>query len=401
MRLKTDKKILLLGGSYAQIPAIRAAKKKGLYTILCDYLPDNPGQKFADEYINVSTTDKEEILEIAKKHKADYVLAYASDPAAPTAAYVSEKLGLPGNSYQSVKTLSEKHQFRQLLTDLDLPCPRTLSFTKKEISSVKELHLHYPLIVKPVDSSGSKGVSLIPFFSEFHKAAEYALTFSRSSQIIVEEFIDNNNGDLHGDGFVAEGKLIAMYVGDHIYNKNVNPFNPCGTIWPSKQSEIILNEVEQQIQTIIDGSGYKNGPINIEARVNSENNIHIMEIGPRSGGHFVPQAIEYSTEFDMVRASVDVVLGEKVAEPEKDRMKPVAYYAIHSEQNGKLKTLTISPEILSYTKEYHQYVQIGDEIGSFQSSNTALGILLMSFPSKTVMLDIMSDIKEYVVVEVE
>src|SRR5690625_477667 len=118
MRLKTDKKILLLGGSYAQIPAIRAAKKKGLYTILCDYLPDNTGQKFADEYINVSTTDKEEILEIAKKHKADYVLAYASDPAAPTAAYVSEKLGLPRNSYQSLRTISEKQLVRCILANM-------------------------------------------------------------------------------------------------------------------------------------------------------------------------------------------------------------------------------------------------------------------------------------------
>ena len=94
---ENGKKILLLGGSYQQIVAIEAAKRLGYYTILCDYLNDNPGQKYADKFYLVSTTDKEAVLEVAKKEKIDGVIAYASDPAAPTAAYVAEKLGLEGN----------------------------------------------------------------------------------------------------------------------------------------------------------------------------------------------------------------------------------------------------------------------------------------------------------------
>ena len=97
------KKILMLGGSMQQIPIIKRAKEMGLYVITCDYCPDNPGHKFADEYYNVSTTDLDAVLELAKRLNIDGIVAYASDPAAPTAAYVSEKLGLPGNPYQSVK----------------------------------------------------------------------------------------------------------------------------------------------------------------------------------------------------------------------------------------------------------------------------------------------------------
>lgn len=99
------KKILLLGGSAQQITAIETARKLGYYTVLCDFLPDNPGQFHADKFYLISTTDKEAVLEVARNEKVDGVLAYASDPAAPASAYVAEKMGLPGNPYESVKIL--------------------------------------------------------------------------------------------------------------------------------------------------------------------------------------------------------------------------------------------------------------------------------------------------------
>ena len=109
------KKILMLGGSLYQTYAIKEAKRLGYYVITCDYLPENPGHQFADEYHNVSTTDKEAVLALAKELHIDGVVAYASDPAAPTAAYVAEKLGLPTSPYKSVEILSNKDLFREFL----------------------------------------------------------------------------------------------------------------------------------------------------------------------------------------------------------------------------------------------------------------------------------------------
>ena len=108
------KKILLLGGSLQQIEAIQTAKRQGLYTVLCDYLEDNPGQYYADRFYPVSTTDREAVLEVARKEKADYIIAYASDPAAPTAAYVAEQMHMPGNPFRSVEILCDKEKFRDL-----------------------------------------------------------------------------------------------------------------------------------------------------------------------------------------------------------------------------------------------------------------------------------------------
>lgn len=118
------KRILLLGGSFHQIPIITDAKQRGLYVIICDYLPNNPGHKLADEYHNVSTTDYDSVLKLAKKVKPHFVIAYASDPSAPAAAYVSEKLGLPGNTYESICVLSEKDRFRKLMIENGFNAPR-------------------------------------------------------------------------------------------------------------------------------------------------------------------------------------------------------------------------------------------------------------------------------------
>lgn len=398
---KSDKKtkILLLGGAYAQTPAIKAANHRGLYTILCDYLPDNPGRELADEYVNASTTDREQVLQIAKEKKADYVFAYASDPAASTAAYVSDKLGLPGNSFESVKILSEKHLFRQLLRECGLNCPKTLNLRENEVERINSIDIDYPVIVKPVDSSGSKGVKLVRSFSEFQDAAEYAVSFSKKKQIIIEEYINSVNGDIHGDGFVTDGKLTFSYTGDHIYNHSVNPFNPVGTTWPSKISQSYLEQINTNLQTALDKSGFKNGSINIEARINDKGEIYIMEIGPRGGGHFVPRLIHFATEFDIIQASLSAAMGQTVKVPETKK-GIAAYYALHASSTGKLKKIDFSDQISPYIKYFSRYVEEGEEVQSFQASNAAIGILLMSFPNIHEMNEAFKRIEELIKIEI-
>lgn len=153
------KKILLLGGSAQQVIAIETAKKLGYYTVLCDFLTDNPGQYVADKFYLVSTTDMDAVLDVAQKEKVDGVLAYASDPAAPTAAYVAEKLGLPGSPYKSVEILCNKDEFRAFLKENGFCTPEAKGYTdtREALADIKNGTFKYPIIVKPVDSSGSKG----------------------------------------------------------------------------------------------------------------------------------------------------------------------------------------------------------------------------------------------------
>ena len=145
-----QRKILLLGGSAQQVIAIRTAKELGYYTVLCDYLPDNPGQYVADKYYNTSTTDVESVYKIAKEEQVDGILAYASDPAALPGAIVAERLGLPTNPAKSVEVLGLKYPWRQFLHDNGFACPKFYSFhpstpVNQIVEAVKDFT--FPVIV--------------------------------------------------------------------------------------------------------------------------------------------------------------------------------------------------------------------------------------------------------------
>ena len=127
------RKILLLGGSAQQLVAIEKAKSLGYYTVLCDYLLDNPGQYIADKYYPVSTTDCESLYSIAKNEQVEGILAYASDPAALPAAIVAEKLNLPTNPVESVKILGLKHHWRNFLKDNNFACLQTAQSPSKDL----------------------------------------------------------------------------------------------------------------------------------------------------------------------------------------------------------------------------------------------------------------------------
>jgi biotin carboxylase len=393
------RRVLFLGGAYQQIPIIKEARAAGLYAITCDYLPDNPGHRFSDEYHNISTTDAEAVLALARKVRADYVIAYASDPNAPVAAYVAEELGLPGNTYASVRILSEKDVFREFLRTHGFNTPRAVGMNEAGLDWSLTEGFQYPLIVKPVDSSGSKGVSKVFQSAELAGAAQYALSFSRKKRIVVEEFIEGNGAQLTGDGFVIDGDLVFSCFADQRYNERVNPFVPCGATWPSRRPVEVIAKVHEEAGKIIRAAGLRNGPVNIEARVSPRDDVYVMEIGPRSGGNFMPQAIKYSTGFDMVRASLDVLMGNDVAVPSGER-ECVAYYAVHSEHGGRLARLNLSDRLKACVKEFHQYVFPGEKAASFQGSNAALGIVLLGFQNHQDMEDMMANISSMVDIEV-
>lgn len=187
------KKILLLGGSAQQVIAIETAKKLGYYTVLCDFLTDNPGQYVADKFYLVSTTDKDAVLEVAQKENVDGVLAYASDPAAPTAAYVGEKLKLPTNPYSAVDILCNKDRFRAFLQDNGFNAPVSMGYRTIEDAIADTSRFRLPVIVKPVDSSGSKGATVLHSWDNVNDALEFAFSFSRAHRVIIEEYIEKKH----------------------------------------------------------------------------------------------------------------------------------------------------------------------------------------------------------------
>ena len=237
------KKIMLLGGNYFQMTATKAAKDLGCHVISVDYLPNNPAHKFADEYFNVSTIDREKILELAKKLKIDGIWSYASDVSAPTAAYVAEQMGLPTNPLKSVKILTHKNLMRDFLKQNNFKVPKAESFT--EYAPAFEFFKTFgkAVMVKPVDSSGSKGVAKVSDEKNFQSAYNSAMQYSISKRIIVEEFIQRKGYRIAGDCFLVNGELKFAGLMDGHLDSFCSEFVPIGTSYPTVLSESLKKKL--------------------------------------------------------------------------------------------------------------------------------------------------------------
>lgn len=399
--IQDKKKILLLGGSSQQIIAIETAKKLGLYTVLCDYLPDNPGQFHADKFYQTSTTDKEAILKVASEENIDFIIAYASDPAAPTAAYVAEKLGLPTNPYKAVETLCNKDLFREFLSVHGFNTPKAKGYKDKEdaVSSVGEFTL--PVIIKPVDSSGSKGATVIRDLSELEKAIDFAFSFSRSHRIIIEEFIEKKHPYLiGGDIFVSEGKIIQWGLMNCHRDSSVNPLVPVGKSYPPLLDEEDLNSVKNTLQKLVEDAGIKFGPMNVELVIDKSGRVFPIDIGPRSGGNMIPDLLGMIFDCDVVEMSIKSCMGETNG---CEDMSGNPYYAtlnLHSNTTGVFKEFRFSKQIEEYVIRKNIYVKKGDKVNYFSNAANALGIVFMKFPNMDTMINIEENINKHVEVVV-
>lgn len=343
------KKILMLGGSAQQVIAIETAKKLGYYTVLCDFLPDNPGQYTADKFYLVSTTDKEAVLAVAQKEQVSGVLAYASDPAAPTASYVAEKMGLPGSPYESVEILCNKDKFRAFLKEHDFCTPEAKGYNRisEALADIRNGLFQYPIIVKPVDSSGSKGVSRIDSFEQAEKLLNDAMSYSRGHRIIVEEYVEKYGYQIAGDGLSVDGKLVFRYfANDHFDARCKNPFVPVAASFPYHMPEDVQNKIHDTIQRLLTLLGMRTSTYNFDMRIDKNYNVYLMEVAPRDGGNYIPQAIRYATGVDLVECSVKAAMGERIELSSRIEAKGFwAYYAVHSLKDGILEKVVIDPEV--------------------------------------------------------
>ncbi|WP_462371802.1 ATP-grasp domain-containing protein [Phascolarctobacterium succinatutens] len=399
------KKILLLGGSRYLLPVIKSAHELGLYVITCDYLPNNIAHKYSDEYVNVSIIDKEAVLEAAKKLEIDGIMSFATDPGVVTAAYVAEKLGLPyGGSYESVSILQDKGRFRRFLTEHNFNVPHAKSYEKLEDALCDTELFTWPVIVKPVDSAGSKGVTRVDDKNELRKAIEYALDFSHCDQFIIEDFIEKKGCSSDTDSFSIDGKLVATTFSSQRFDlKSDNPYAPMAYSWPSTFSRENEDELTSEVQRLLTLLDMQSSIYNIETREGVDGKAYIMEVSPRGGGNRLAEMIRYASGIDMIKAAVQAAVGlpiDKVEQPQYDGCW--AEYVLHSRVDGKFKELWIEPDFAAKNIiEVDLWVKKGEEIHSFTAANFAIGTVVMKFTSQEELESKLSSMERYIKVIVE
>lgn len=381
-----QKKILLLGGSAQQLVAIQAAKELGFYTVVCDYLPDNPGQYIADKFYSASTTDVEAVYEIARKEEVSGILAYASDPAALPAAIVAERLGLPTNPSKSVEILGLKYPWRKFLQDNGFACPKVFSFnptTPMEEIVKATAHFTFPLVVKPTDSSGSKGVTMLNDWDGFQNAVVWADSYSRNKVLIIEEYIQRGYPSvIGGDVFVWDGKVVLYGEMECLRDNERSPLIPIGEKKPLQLNEIQIKRVHEELQRIVTALDICFGELNIEIILDNEDNIHFLELGPRAGGNMIPIQLSDAFGVDLVKANVQAAMGETpdfIGQSVQALPGCYMHYVLHSYEDGIFKAVDIDDSIKKYVYREVIYKQKGDAVETFDGAGKALGIIFLHF----------------------
>lgn len=399
-----QKKILMLGGLRYLIPVIKAAHELGYYVITCDYIPDNIAHQYSDEYYNVSIIDKDAVLALAKELNIDGIMSFAVDPGVVTAAYVSEQLGLPGHPYESVKILQNKALFRQFLTNNGFTVPKSKGYHCIEDALAEVDYFTWPIMVKPVDSAGSKGVTKVKHPDGLSNAVVCALDSSLSKMFIVEEFIEKAGCSSDSDGFSVNGELQFVSFSDQRFDDEAaNPYTPSAYSWPSTIDEKYQLELSHELQRLLRLLDMKTSVYNIEVRIGLDGRAYIMEVSPRGGGNRLSEMLRYSTGVDLIKNAVRAAVGDEVI----DLASPIyngnwAEIIIHADKDGIFQAIEIDEEIQrKYVMELDLWINQGELVKSFNGANDAIGTLVVRFETEEELSKMMSCTKQWLKIVVE
>lgn len=400
------KKLMILGGNRYAIPIIDIAHKLGIYVITADYLPNNIAHKYSDEYVNVSIIEKDKVLAAAKKIQIDGIISFACDPGVVSAAYVAEKMGLPFQcSYKTACILQDKGQFRKFLTDNGFNCPKAKRYEDKE-TPLKDIDFFtWPVIVKPADSAGSKGVTKVNTPEELSNAISIALNEAHNSAIIIEDFLTFEGYHSSADFFTIDGKLKFATYSDQLFDSEAdNPYTPAYIIWPSTMKEEYQKELTSEIQRLVHLLNMKTGIYNIETCV-ANGKSYIMEVSPRGGGCKIAELQKMAYNVDLIEAEVKKAVGQEVDDIKQTECN--GYWCemiVHTRlgKSGILRSITVDSEIAKkYLKVTDLSVKTGDYIKPFTGANMALGDMFFRFDSREELNKVMSKQKEWLHIELE
>lgn len=371
-------RLLVLGASNAQLPIIIKAQELGCHVITVDNVPANIGHQFSHQSINCSTVDHEAVLRIAKKLDIEGIVTFASDIATTTVAFVATHLDLPGCQPELARTTSNKANFRIFQHQHKLDSPWFFITQQREEVDKHYPQLSAPLIFKPVDTSGSRGIIKLNTLNlkNCREAFTHAQSYARSDTVSIEEFIEGT--DISGDGFLIDGQLHAV-----ISKKYQHGFTPSGHYFPTNQSLIDQQRIFSAVEKTCHALAYRNGPIDFDIKISSER-VVIIEMAPRLGGNGIPELIHYSTGIDLVAMTVNYALGNTCPTPAMpDSSRHCASWIFGSETMGTLESITPAEELKSLFPELlecrYNY-QVGDQVPAFEHSGNSLGFMLFSCP---------------------
>lgn len=386
------KKLLVLNGSHSDIPLIQAGKKLGYYVYTTGNRPDLIGHAYADEYVYGDFSNPEEIYNLFKDRGIDAVCSCANDFGAITASYLADKLSLPGHdSYETTLLLHHKDKFKKFagLNNVKTPHADTFNCVEQAMEQVKKYE--FPLIVKPIDLTGGKGVSKVCGIDEYEEAVVNALKLSPSGRIVVEAFIE---GTQHSFSTFLVDKKVKAYFSDNEYSFK-NPYLVSTSAGPATDVEKVKDILIREVEKIAELLGLCNGVCHCQYLL-SNGAPHIIEITRRCSGDMYPVPVEYATGIPWAEWIVRAECGLSCEEfPDNSiQNKYGGRHCIMGDKNGKVKDVYISPELDENIYDKFIWWKQGMEITNYLTDK--LGILFLKYRTEDEMLEKSKFITEYV-----
>lgn len=398
-----QKKLMLLGGIRYLLPVIKAAHEQGYYVITADYLPDNIAHRYSDEYVNVSIIDKDAVLNVAQEKKIDGIMSFGVDPGVVAASYVQNKMGLPSfGPFESIEILQNKDKFRKFLKENNFNVPWAYGFYSKEEALCSSDKFTYPLIVKPTDAAGSKGVTRVDSIDALSSAIDYAIAHSIKGNIIIEEFIESQGCSSDSDSFSLDGELkIITFSAQRFDDQAKNPYTPAAFSWPSTFTPKEEEYLKCEIQRLITLLGLKTSIYNIETRVGINGKPYIMELTTRGGGNRLAEVIRYATGVDMITACTRAAVGDLIGHIEQQPYNGHwAEIILHADKSGEFVSLDISEDLPAEIIDKDLWVSAGDFVCSFEGANNAIGTLILKYDTFANMQRTMMHLRDFINVNI-
>ena len=315
-------KALVMAGGLPQIELIKQLKERGITTVLADGNAGAIARPYADIFYQLPIFDVEAVKEVALREQVDFLITVCADQVLLVVAQVSELLGLPCYiDYETARNVSDKKYMKEIFWRHNIPTSRYVEMTAPDWERIHQLR--YPLVVKPVDAYSSRGVRKVQNDDELQVCFDEAAAISRTGGVIVEEFVSGE--EISVDVYVENGEAKVLCVSNSEKLKTDNRFIIFRGRYPVAADEALLEEIRRVAQQITDAFGLKDSPMLIQM-ISDGKRVSVLEFCARTGGNMKYLLIRRACGFDVIRAVIDLTLGEK---PHVELQSPEAKYIVN------------------------------------------------------------------------
>lgn len=368
------KKILVIGAGFLQSFVIQKAHAMGYYTLAVDANPEAEGFKYADAYEVINITDEEKCLEYARKENIDGVLTAATDYGVLTAAYIAEKMGLGGISYETAKLIKNKHRIKKcfLANNVD-DSDQAYEVSEDTDTEALAAKISYPVMVKPCDGSGSRGASRVDSPEAFGNACLTAIGSSLSRRATVESFIFGR--EYGAETLVVNGEINVLSIMRKLMTEPPY-YAELGHEIPTDLPPEVEERARQCVKKAVRALGVTFGSVNMDMIITSEGKVYIVDVGARMGGNMIgPCIIPYGTGIDYMAAMLANAAGDSVD------LTPVEPMAVATRLlafgDGVVKRLPDFDEVCkSFNVEIFHHLEVGQKVNEYHTNLDGCGYIV-------------------------